>query len=151
MSIGTTYSFKSLTGVLANPLVGTTLLLQGGNIGVGAFHIRMSTERTVHDVGADGVVMPSYVAGDNGSVDIELQQTSSLHRALLDLYNGLLLAANANDVAAWAANMISFRLLADGSQHLITGLSFVKFPDKPYQAQGQRITWNMVAAQILNF
>lgn len=150
MGVGTTYSFKSLVGQLQNAAFGVTLALTGGNIGVGDITITMATERTVHDVAADGTVMPSYVAGDNGAVAVNVQETSSLHTALLSLYNLAVNAANNDDVSGWAATTINFRFLIDGSQHLLSGVSFAKVPDKPYQAHGQRITWNLMAANIIN-
>lgn len=150
MAQGRTYSFKSLTGVLTNPVFGVTIPLTGGNIGVGSFTIRMSTTRTTHDVAADGTVMPSYVAGDNGEVDVVVQETSVIHKGLLSLYNLCVLAANNDDVAGWAATAISFAFLIDGSTHTLTGVSFDKIPDKPYEAQGQKMTWKLMAANIIN-
>jgi len=147
---GITYSFKSLTGVLTNAAFGVSIPLTGGNIGVGSFTIRMSTTRTTHDVAADGTVMPSYVAGDNGEIDIQVQETSVIHRALLNLYNLCVLAANNDDVSGWAATAISFVLLVDGSTHTLTGCSFDKIPDKPYEASGQKMTWKLMAANIVN-
>ena len=149
-NVGKTYSFKDLVGVLVNTVAGTTIELTGGNIGNGAITIVMSTERTSHDVAADGTVMPSYIAGRNGTVAIEVQQTSALHHALLALYNLLETAANADDVSGWAATVISFRTLLDASTHVLSGVSFSKIPDKPYQAQGQRITWSLMAADVDN-
>lgn len=148
MAAGVTYSFKSLVGVLKNSIVGVVIPLTGGNIGLGGITIRMTTSRTVHDVAADGTVMPSYVAGANGEVDIEVQETSILHKALLILYNALVLQADLYDILGWAATSISFALLIDGSVHTLTGVSFDKIPDKPYQAAGQKITWKLMAASI---
>lgn len=150
MAVGTTYSFKSLVGVLVNPVYAVTIPLAGGNIGVGEITIRMTTERTTHDVAADGTVMPSYIAGDNGEIDIAVQETSAVHTALLALYNLCVLGANNYDVLGWAATSISFTFLIDGSTHVATGVSFRKVPDKPYAAQGQRITWSLMAASITN-
>lgn len=150
MGQGRTYSFKSLTGVLTNPVFGATIPLTGGNIGVGNITIRMTTTRTTHDVAADGTVMPSYIAGDNGEVDIVVQETSFIHKSLLSLYNLCVLAANNDDVSGWAATAISFTFLIDGSIHTLTGVSFEKIPDKPYEANGQKITWKLLAANIIN-
>jgi len=147
---GATYAFKSLVGVLTNPIFGVTIPLTGGNIGAGSFHVSMTTERTVHDVAADSTVMVSYVAGDNGMLAIECQETSVLHSQLNALYNLALQAANNDDVSGWAANSVSFRFLTDNSQHQFTGLSFQKFPDKPYQAHGARVTWNLPFANGVN-
>jgi hypothetical protein len=148
VAAGVTYSFKSLVGVLKNSIVGVVIPLTGGNIGLGGITIRMTTSRTVHDVAADGTVMPSYVAGNNGEVDIEVQETSILHKALLTLYNALVLQADLDDILGWAATSISFALLIDGSVHTLTGVSFDKIPDKPYQAAGQKMTWKLLAASI---
>lgn len=150
MALGRTYSFKSLTGVLTNPVFGVSILLTGGNIGLGSITIRMNTVRTTHDVAADGTVMPSYIAGDNGEADIMVQETSAIHQQLLSLYNLCVLAANNDDVSGWAATTISFTFLIDGSVHVLTGVSFDKIPDKPYEAQGQKMTWKLLAANIVN-
>ena len=151
MGIGPTYSFKDLVGVLTNTEFGVSIPLTGGNVGFGQLTISMATERTAHDVAADGTVMPSYMAGDNGTVSLEIQQTSPLHHALLGLYNLAVLAANNDDVSGWAATNISFRTLNDGSTHILNGCSFNKLPDKPYHAQGQKINWSFMAANVINF
>ena len=98
---------------------------------------------------ADGTIMPSYIAGANGDVDIEVQEVSILHKALLSLYNTLVLQADGADILGWAATSISFALLIDGSTHVLTGVSFDKIPDKPYQAAGQKITWKLMATNIV--
>jgi hypothetical protein len=148
--IGVTYSFKDLVGALTNAAFGVNFPLSGGNVGFGSLRIAMSTERTAHDVAADGTVMPSYIAGDNGDVEIEVQQTSPLHHALLDLYNAQVTAANNDDVSGWAGTSLAFRTLLDGSEHLISGASFAKIPDKPYRATGEKITWRLMGANIIN-
>jgi hypothetical protein len=151
MGQGTTYSFKDLVGALTNPIFGVSFPLTGGNLGFGQLTISMSTERTVQDVAADSTVMVSYAAGDNGTISLEVQQTSALHHQLLDLYNLAKSAADADDVLGWAATTISFRTLLDGSTHIAQGVSFSKIPDKPYAAHGAKITWQLMAADIQNF
>ena len=150
MGVGSTYSFKSLVGVLVNPVFGVSIPLTGGNVGFGQMTVTMTTERTAHDVAADGTVMVSYIAGDNGDIAIEVQESSILHSLLLSLYNQAITAANNDDVSGWAATTISFRMLTDGTSHILSGVSFGKIPDKPYQASGQKITWRMMAANIIN-
>jgi hypothetical protein len=147
--VAVTYSFKDLTGVLTNPVLGSPLPLAGGNIGNGTITIRMVTMRTEHDVAADGVVMPSYVAGRNAEVTIEMLQTADLHHAFVDLFNVLETAANSGDVSNWAGTTITFRTIQDGSTHVLSGVSFQKIPDKPYAARGQNITWTLMAADAV--
>jgi hypothetical protein len=122
-----------------------------GEIGMGEFVVSYHTERTTHDVAADGTVMPSYIAGDNGACTIQVQQTSILHAELLALYNLLKIAADSGDVSNWAASALSLRNTVDGSQHLLTGISFSKVPDKTYASQGGKLTWSLMAANVVSF
>jgi hypothetical protein len=145
----TTYSFKDLSGAFVHPLVGS-YILGGGNIGLGQVSITMTQDRTVQDVSSDGSVMVSYIPGDNGTISIEVQQTSDLHDFLLNWFNVCKTAADAGDVGFWAAGVVSIRNLVDGSVHTATGVSPGKVPDKVYQAQGQKITWTLPAATIIN-
>ena len=145
-----TYSFKALTGVLINPVLGAAIQLSGGNIGNGNLTVEMATERTTHQVGNDGTIMPSYKAGDNGTITIEMQQTSSLHHSLVALFNSLKTSADSGDVSNWASTTISLRTTNDGSGHLCKGVSFQKIPPKPYAADGQNVTWVLMAASITN-
>lgn len=149
-AISATYSFKDTSGSLTNPVLAGAPIVFAGEIGMGQFTISMHQERTTHDVAADSTVMPSYIAGDNGDVAIEVQQTSSLHADLLALYNLLKIAADSGDVTNWAASALSLRNVVDGSQHILTGVSFSKIPNKVYAAQGQKITWVLLAANIVN-
>lgn len=146
----TTYSFKDLVAFITNVLLGGPIQLGGGNLGVGSLTIRMLTQRTEHDTAADGVVMPSYLAGNSAEVTIEMQQTSALHHTLLDLYNLLTTAADNGDVSAWASTSFSARTVLDGSGHFMQGVSFQKIPDKPYTARGGKVTWTLMAADCVN-
>lgn len=149
-TVQTTYSFKDLTGVLNNPLLDSPYQIVGGNIGNGSLTIRMLTTRTEHEVAADGAVMPSYVAGQNAEITIEVQQTSQLHHALLALYNLLTTAADGGDISNWASTAISLRTILDGAGHFLSGVSFQKIPDKPYAAKGQNVAWILMAASAVN-
>ncbi|MDQ2763047.1 MAG: DUF3277 family protein, partial [Pseudomonadota bacterium] len=65
-------------------------------------------------------------------------------------FNACKTAADLGDVALWAAAVISIRNIVDGSTHTLTGISPGKVPDKVYQAQGQKITWTLPAAKVIN-
>jgi hypothetical protein len=73
-AVGTTYSFKDLAGAIVSPVAGT--LVVGGQLGIGKMTFTNTTDHTSQDTSADGVVMPSFVAGDSGVLTIECQQTS---------------------------------------------------------------------------
>lgn len=141
MSAPTTYSFEDVTGALTHPLAGAYIFTGAG---VGEVTISMTTEKTVHDVAADGCVMVSKVLGNNGKITISAQQTSDLHKWLLALYNLVLYS----DASNWALLACTVRSISDGTSHVATGMSFDKIPDKVYQAQGQRVAWGLPAADI---
>ena len=144
MAQSQTYSFRNTSGSFTNPLLPAPIVF-AGQIGMGSFIITMATERTVHDVAADGTIMPSYIAGNNGAFDVEMQQTSILHQQFIDLYNALVIAADGGDPSNWAASGATLRNTTVGNQHILGGVSFAKRPDKPYHAQGSKITWHLMA------
>jgi hypothetical protein len=138
----TTYSFEDLAGVIYHPLLPP---YQFTGEGVGNVEVRMTTERTAHNVAADGSIMISKIAGNNGQVTVTCQQTSLLHKWLLKLYNTIM----AGDSAQWALTTVALRNVVDGTNQLATGVSFGKRADKSYQAEGQIVTWTLWAASIV--
>lgn len=138
-----TYSFLDLSGAIAHPLFGAFVFTGEG---AGEVSVSMATERTAHDLAADGSVMVSKLAGRNGTITVSAQQTSDLHKWLLAWFNFLELA----DTSEWAKTAVTLRNTADGTSHFANGVSPQKVPDKPYQAQGQRVTWVLMAAEIIN-
>lgn len=139
----TTYSFLDLSGSIAHPVKGTFVFTGEG---IGELIVSMSTEKTAHDVAADGAVMVSKIPGNNGTLSIQCQQTSDLHKWLLEWYNYLMQA----DVSEWALTTSHLRNINDGTSHNIIGITPQKVPDKTYQAQGQKVTWVLMAADISN-
>lgn len=142
MSVST-YSFLDLSGAIAHPSLGAYTFTGEG---VGEVNVAMSTDRTAHDVAADGSIMISKIAGNNGTITISTQQTSPLHKWLLNWFNYLVLAPT-NE---WAQSTALLRNSTDGSSHVATGIAPQKVADKPYQAQGQRVTWTLLCADIQN-
>jgi len=138
----TTYSFTDLSGAIAHTSVGSYLFTGEG---VGEISVAMTTEKTVHDIAADGSVMVSKIAGNNGHVTISCQQTSLIHKWLMEWYNYLVYLA---DTSEWALTSITLRNTSDGTSHYLSGVSPQKAPDKAYQAQGQRVSWTLMAADI---
>ncbi len=73
-----TYSFSDITATISHPSYGS-YSLQGE--GIGDMTISKTTDRSAHDVAADGHIMVSKIAGNNGSVTMNAQQTSGLHNS----------------------------------------------------------------------
>ena len=89
-----TYSFTDVNATINCPGYGS-YSIQGE--GIGDMTVSKTTDRSVHDVASDGSVMVSKIAGNNGSVSINAQQTSSLHKYLQGLFNYCWQA----DTSAW--------------------------------------------------
>lgn len=147
--VGTTYSFKALNGAMTCPGIGFTLLF-GGQLGTGGITVANATDHTVHDTAADGVVMPSFVAGDSGNIVLECQQTSIIHSMLLSWLNALKTAAMLGDLSNWANTSMLLIETTTGQSHRATGVSPNKIPDKSYSAQGGKVTWTLPACNIVN-
>lgn len=141
MSSHTTYSFTDINATISHPSYGS-FSIQGE--GIGDMTVSKATDRTVHDVASDGHIMVSKIAGNNGNVTINAQQTSALHNWLQGLFNYCVTASTDQ----WA--QISLTVVAPKMQKTdyCTGGAFVKEPDEPYQAQGQRVAWNLLFADI---
>lgn len=143
MAARSTYSFSDLVGSIHCDAVGDFIFTGQG---AGSISVTKSTERSQHDVAADGSVMVSKIAGNNGAVTIEVQQTSPLHFWLLKWFNTLWNAPTSQ----WATTTILLKNQSTGGSHVCSGVSPQKEADVPYQAQGQRVTWTLLCADIVN-
>jgi hypothetical protein len=137
----TTYSFAEVTTIVLHPAFGQFV---ASGAGIGSITTTMTNDRTTHDVSADGQVMVSKIKSRNGGHALAIQQTSDFNKWLLRLYNFLDNAPS----NFWAGITVIQRAPGMGEMITSTGVSFQKLPDKPYQAQGQQITWQLMAADI---
>jgi hypothetical protein len=138
----TTYSFLDTVLILSHPILPVPIVVTGE--GAGSITVSMQEARTAHDVAADGSVMVSKIAGNNGTVAIDVQQTSIAHKELLSLFNQLVIAPPDQ----WAQAALTIRNVTDGTGHLCTGISPAKIPDKAYGKSGAHVTWSLMAADI---
>jgi hypothetical protein len=136
-----TYSFEDVTVSCNHPSVGA---ITSTGAGIGTISVAMSGERTVHDVAADGTVMITKVIAKNGIVSITLQQTSEFHKWLLRYYNYIDTAR----ASEWASMNVTIKSNNLGDETICTGVSPQKLADRPYQSQGQHVTWPLMAAEI---
>lgn len=139
----TTYGFQDVTVAFSSP--GTVGNASSVGAGIGTISINMTTEKTVHEVSADGQVMVSKILGNNGTIVLSLQQTSQLHKYLLSWYNYINSSTATENWTAMAIT-ISSSLLVDKT--VCTGVSPQKLPDRAYAAQGANVTWSLMAAEI---
>lgn len=137
----TTYSFGDIQAVISHPDFSSLSLY---NTGIGDMTVSKSNDNTAHDVASDGSILVSKIIVNNGTVTINAQQTSPLHIYLNNLYNYLRTAPTDR----WAQIQLDIRAPLLHEQRICTGGSFQKDADCPYQAQGQRISWTLMFADI---
>lgn len=141
MAKHTTYSFTDIDAVISHPSYGQ-YAIQGE--GIGDITISKMTERSAHNVAADGHIMVSKIAGNNGTVAMNAQQTSSLHNWLEGLFNYLWSAPTDE----WAQISLTLRAPKMNKTIQCSGGSFQKEADEPFQTQGQNVAWNLLFADI---
>lgn len=136
-----TYSFADVSLVLSHPAIGKYTLTGQG---LGSVTVSRAVDNTAHDVAADGSVMVSKIVTKNGSFSLAIQQTSEANNWLTKAYNYLMNAPTSE----WAklSGVLSNPALNETTN--MSGVSFVKKPDKSYQQTGQQIQWAFLAAEI---
>lgn len=137
----TTYSFQDNNVSFNHPFGNAS----SSGAGIGTISVAMTQTKTTHDVAADGSVMISKIEGDNGTIAITIQQTSQLHKYLKNWYNYI---NTSTDTSQWASMAININNKSLGDSVVATNVSPQKLPDQPYQAQGQMVTWTLMAAKI---
>jgi hypothetical protein len=145
-----TYSGRDVSFALAGPLSGN---ISGGGIaekGLAQLTVRMATTQSVLQVAMDGSVVPSVVPGDNGEMELQVWQTSTLQQQLINWHNQATAARDVGDVSNWFGQTCIFASTLDGSSHIGTGCALQKVPDKTYAEQAGRVTWIIVACSITN-
>ena len=137
----TTYAFENLLCTFQHPAMGK-IDIQGQ--GTGSITFAMANDTSVHDLAADGSVMTSKMQAGNGTIVISCQQTMPIHHWLVRLHNYLMQAASSE----WT-RMSMMAISPDMRiQHTAKYISMQKRADKPYQAQGQQVSWTLLAASL---
>ena len=136
-----TYSFLDLTGTISHPAVGVFTLTGEG---IGEMTLTQTNDVSAMDTASDGTVMISKMASPSGSITIQVQQTSALHNWLMKWYTYLQIAGTDE----WASANILIRAPKMGRSHSAIGVCPQKIADCPYKAQGERISWTLLCANL---
>lgn len=139
----TVYSFSNITASISHPSTGA---ISTSNSGVGSIGISMLTDRTTHDIAADGGIFILKVDGNNGIISLQVQQTSELHRWMLQLA-GFLMTPTV-DHKTWAEINMSIQDNNMNTLYRCTGGSLIKIPDLTFATDGQSVTWIIYFADI---
>jgi hypothetical protein len=137
----TLYSFADISFVISHPAVGQYV---ANGSGIGSIKVTMTTDRTKHDVAADGSVMVTRVEGNNGTIALAIQQSSALHQWLVNLYNYV----RTSDPSQWALASITISSPLMLTQIYASGVSFQILTEQDFGADGAQFTWDLMAADI---
>src|ERR1017187_5099557 len=137
------YSGKGIVGVFTNPVFAPGGIQISGvaELGLERLTIRPTITQGSLKNGMDGAVVPSINPGNQGEIEVEVWQTSSLHQQLLQLYNNCKNASDAGDPSAWFAGSIYLELTTTGLIHQGTGVGIAKSPDVPYETEAGVCRW----------
>jgi len=139
--MSTTYSFSDINAVIKHPNFGQFSIVGEG---IGSITITQTNDNVALEVAADGTVMTSKIKNHIGTVAISIQQTSPLNQWLTKLFNYL----KVSDSSEFTGTNLFMKSPSTHEQVYCNGLVPNKPADKPYQAQGQMITWNFVSDDI---
>lgn len=145
-----TYSGKDVQVSITGPLSGNIGAGGIAELGLAQITVRMSVTRAVLQVAMDGAVVPSYIPGDQGEIELQVWQTSILQQALTAWHAQVIAAANIGDVTNAFGSSVLIQSILDGSTHTGTGCTPQKFPDKTYAEQAGRVTWVVMCANLVN-
>lgn len=112
--------------------------------GLGEISVEYEASNTMMDRAADGSIMTSKINADNGTIHLNIMQTSSHNKYFKALYNYL----KAGPTEIWAGATITISKTSGLDLILANGVAFDKRANTPFQAQGQQISWNFMAGNI---
>jgi hypothetical protein len=137
----TIYSFADVEFIISHPSLGRYV---ANGDGIGSIKVTMTTDRTKHDMAADGAVMVTKVEGRNGTVALAIQQTSALDKWLRNAYDYVETAS----ADQWAEFGITIRSPIMTELINAYDVSFQIQPERPFEADGQQVTWSLMSANI---
>ena len=136
-----TYSFEDTDLTIQHPSYGS---YSAYGTGLGDISISFTNDVTSHEVSADAAVVVSKSVKKNGSVGLNILQSSDFNTWLKGFAN-YLETAPASEFAQ--ATMV-VRNKSTGETFTCSGVSHSKKPDTQFQAQSQYKNWNMMCANI---
>ena len=136
------YSFNDIAVSFNHPGFGRSYSAVGE--GIGDISISYANDRTAHDIGADGYVMISKIKDRTGTATLNVLQTSGLNDYLSSWWRYIETAP----ATEYADMTITIRGINGGDNIVLTGVAPQKPADRPYQAQGQRVAWTLMVADV---
>ena len=139
--MGRPYSFQGVIVTIGHPSIGVVTTTGEGT---GSVSTSYAQDRSSQDLTADGTVITSKILTKNGTVTLNILQTSEVHKWLTALSNYL------NDAPAEFYNQINIDIVSTATLEdtSCSGVSIQKIPDSMYQEKVQMVTWTFLAEKI---
>lgn len=136
-----TYSFEDTVLTISHPNFGT---YSAYGTGIGSLSIAYANDVTKHDVAADLAVVVSKWVAKNGTVTLDIMQSSDFN-AWLKKFAAFL---ENSDTDQFALATMSISNKSTGDSYYCTGVSHQKRADNNFQSQAQNRSWTMMCASI---
>ena len=136
-----TYSFEDTVLTISHPNFGT---YSAYGTGIGSLSISYANDVTKHDVAADLAVVVSKWVAKNGTVTLDIMQSSDFN-AWLKKFAAFL---ENSDTDQFALATMSISNKSTGDSYYCTGVSHQKRADNSFQSQAQNRSWIMMCASI---
>lgn len=136
-----TYSFEDTVLTISHPNFGT---YSAYGTGIGSLSISYANDVTKHDVAADLAVVVSKWVAKNGTVTLDIMQSSDFN-AWLKKFAAFL---ENSDTDQFALATMSISNKSTGDSYYCTGVSHQKRADNNFQSQAQNRSWTMMCASI---
>ena len=136
-----TYSFEDTVLTISHPNFGT---YSAYGTGIGSLSISYANDVTKHDVAADLAVVVSKWVAKNGTVTLDIMQSSDFN-AWLKKFAAFL---ENSDTDQFALATMSISNKSTGDNYYCTGVSHQKRADNNFQSQAQNRSWTMMCASI---
>lgn len=139
----TTFAFKEVKATIQHPLVGQKVV---NGEGIGTLTVSYADDLTQSDQGADGAVMVSKIESRRGTVALDIQQTSSLNKWLINYANAV---QNAS-ASQWAGGTFTMsENFTNGISVVASSLALQKRPDHVDAQNGGRVSWVFFSPNIV--
>ena len=136
-----TYSFEDTVLTISHPNFGT---YSAYGTGIGSLSIAYANDVTKHDVAADLAVVVSKWVAKNGTVTLDIMQSSDFN-AWLKKFAAFL---ENSDTDQFALATMSISNKSTGDSYYCTGVSHQKRADNSFQSQAQNRSCTMMCASI---
>ena len=137
------YSFTEISGIIAHPSVGAYTLTGKGT---GSISIASTGDKTSHETAVDGATFIMQIPGDAGQITLTMQQTSDLHKWLMQWYRYIKL--DGTERKEWARATAVIRSMSDGITYQAVGISPLNLPAIDYQVNGKNVVWVLMVGSL---